>query len=71
MLRLRRGTHQITNCTDMVELLDESGNLVAGIYATQQGLKIVSKYIETSHYEAIGRVSVDPDFPPAILVRLR
>jgi hypothetical protein len=67
MLRLRRGTHQITNCTDMVELLDESGKLVAGIYATDTGLKIVSKYIENRP----DLVVVDPEYPPAILVRLR
>ena len=57
--------HTITGAT-MFELRDEDGRLVAGIYATDDGLKVVSKYI-TNHPLL---VAIDPNEPPAIVINL-
>jgi hypothetical protein len=66
-LKLRPAAHLgRPNGTIMVELLDEADNIVAGIYATESGLKIVSKHIVNRP----DLVVIDPSYPPAIVVRL-
>ena len=67
MLRLSAHQHSIRSNTTLFELLDEKGELVAGIYATERGLKIVSKYI--SNRSDLIQIEAVP--PPAILVNLR
>jgi hypothetical protein len=67
MLRLVPRAHTVKPQTMVYELRDEAGELVAAIYATDRGLKIVSNYIE----DRPGLVTVDPDYPPALLIRLR
>jgi hypothetical protein len=65
-VKLEASTHSITGAT-MFELRTDFGVLVAGIYATENGLKIVSKYVVNHPL----LVAIEPHpLPPAIVIDL-
>lgn len=64
-MKLVPGTHGV-NGSEMVELRSDSGDLVACLYATAAGLKIVSKYI----VNIPELVMIEVQLPPALLVNL-
>ena len=68
MLRLRVREHALKSGEPVIELVDEhQGDLIAWIYATERGVKIVSKYVE--HRPDL--ITIDPLPPPAVHVNLR
>ena len=59
-MEFRIGTHTETG-TPMVEAWQD-GKLVAGIYGHDDGMRIVSKYLD--------RVEHDIGYPPAVILKL-
>jgi len=64
-MKLKLSEHLIDG-TPMVEVRDYNGLLIAGIYATPRGVKVVSKLIDNRP----DLVVIDPQFPPAVLINV-
>lgn len=59
-MEFRIGTNELTQ-KPMVEAL-EDGQFIAGIYGHDDGIRIVSKYIDGVEHE--------PVYPPSIVIKL-
>jgi len=65
-MKLQKGRHILKPEVEIFELRDDADMLIACIYPTRTGLKIVSAFIRNHPL----LVLIDPDDPPAILINL-
>jgi hypothetical protein len=64
-----RTSRHLVNGTSVCEVWHD-GAMIAAIYPTERGVKIVSKHLERRVSDADPLVAIDPDLTPAIIVNI-